>query len=234
MGELARDPIPEIDGDWSRFQKERCGALKRDGALCTLEPTGVGGRCRMHGGLTPSGVFSPVATHLEKSRYAPSKRLMERYSLAANDPEMLSLREDIALLDARISDVLSRVDTGESGHLWKALKDAWTEAELSIDADPITQMRAMAKLGELIDRGLADTVAWGEITASLQQRRKLVESERKRMVETQQMITSTQALVMINQLSTAIMTHVSDPHARAAIATEFVRITGSAASPATS
>jgi hypothetical protein len=80
--------------------------------------------CRFHGGKVPRGPALPQFRHGRYSRFLPS-RLAATYQTAAKDPELLSLRRELALVDARLDDLLQRVDTGESGALWAPLGQEW-------------------------------------------------------------------------------------------------------------
>src|SRR5688572_15172438 len=92
---------------------KRCGAKTRSGAQCA-QPAMPNGRCRLHGGKTPRGIASANFKHGRYSSALPD-RLVGRYLQAVSDPELIALHHDIALVDAFISDVLPRLDAGESG-----------------------------------------------------------------------------------------------------------------------
>src|SRR6187399_1656871 len=96
-----------------------CGAKTRQGDTCQ-RPGMPNGRCHLHGGKSLGGVASPSFTTGKYSKYLPT-RMLDRYHEAAEDHELIALREDVALLDARIADMLQRVDTGESGEIWASL-----------------------------------------------------------------------------------------------------------------
>ena len=166
--------------------------------------------CQVHGGATPRGIASP---HYKDGRYSKvlPTRLAARYMEAQRDPALLELREDVALLDARLADLLARVDTGESGAIWQSLAAARKEA---IDAKQAgkqeEQAKALNTIMQLISQGHADYRAWGEVGAVLEQRRKLVESERKRLVEAQQTLTVEKAMLLIGAIGGIIKAHVSD------------------------
>jgi hypothetical protein len=80
--------------------------------------------CRMHGAKTPRGPDLPQFKSGRYSNFLPT-RLAATYRNAAKDPELLSLHSEIALLDARMAELLGRVDTGESGALWGTLQKEW-------------------------------------------------------------------------------------------------------------
>src|SRR5918992_3542816 len=73
--------------------------------------------CSMHGGKSLVGPAVNTYRSGRHSRYLPV-RMAAKYQEAEHDPELLSLRDQIALVDARLADLLARVDTGESGSLW--------------------------------------------------------------------------------------------------------------------
>jgi hypothetical protein len=188
---------------------KRCGAKTRSGGTCkglAME----NGRCRMHGGATPSGIASPAYRTGRYSRHLPA-RLAARYQEATSDPELLELRAEVALVDARLADLLARVDSGESGQLWAnlyAARGALLEARRRNDA--LGQAVALNTIIDLVGRGHADYAAWAEIGQTVEQRRRLVESERKRLVEAQQMITVEKAMLLIGAIGGIIKSHVTD------------------------
>lgn len=203
---------------------QRCTAKsKRTGQQC--KAFAVPGRsvCRHHGGKTPQGRALPQTTHGRYSKHLPT-RMLASYEQAQHDPELLNLREDIALLDARLSELLKRVDSGESGKLWQDLRAAWKVVRNAANDDE--KNMAIAELGPLIERGYQDTQAWGEIRAAIEQRRKLVESERKRLIEMQQMMTMSQAQLLIARLYDVVTQHVSDRATLAAIGAGLQALAG--------
>ena len=174
----------------------------------------------MHGGKTPSGIASPHFRHGRQSKYMPS-RLLERYTEALDDPDLLALRDELALVDARLTDVLGRVDTGEAGRHWLALADAWRRMEEA--TDEATRRDAFMDIATRIKAGVADYAAWDDVLRLVEQRRRLAESERKRMVEMQQMVTTDKALALVSLLIDVVRRHVTDRKALSAISEDIRR-----------
>lgn len=188
----------------------KCQAHKTNGDPCNAQAIRGKRVCRVHGGLTPSGLASPHYTHGRYSKALPA-RLAARYDEATTDPALLELRADVALLDARLADVLGRVDTGESGALWTTLQNHRRDVLAAKRAgDSVAQAVALNALLETVGQGHADYRAWAEIGALLEQRRKLVESERKRLVEMQQTLTVEKAMLLIGAIGGIIKAHVDD------------------------
>ena len=175
------------------------------------------GRCRMHGGTSLSGMQSGTFKTGRYSKDLPT-RLASKYQEAVSDGELLALREDVALVDARLSDVLGRADTGEAGRHWHRLSDLWHIAETGDQADKVD---AINEIGRTIKRGVSDYAVWDEVGKLLEQRRRLVESERKRLVDMQQMITTERAMLLLSATVDIIRRHVTDRDTMSAINAEF-------------
>lgn len=195
---------------------------------CTATSKTTGQRCRraamrgktvcyMHGGKTPAGMASPHFRHGRYSKVLPD-RLAGRYQQALQDPELLALRDEIALVDARKAELLGRVLSGESGEAWRQAQRQQQALTQSLNKGDIAAARAaILELERIIGRGLADYAAWREIQGLLDQRERLVRSERQRMVQAQQMISLQQVMVFVNAISSLVREHVRDPDTLAAI-----------------
>lgn len=149
--------------------------------------------------------------------------------MASADPDLISHRDDVALLDVRISQLLETI--GETGNL-----RLWKDARAKLDAlkavgakkrvDPAEAKGALQQLDDLIDTGLSAAATWDELRETLDLRRKMAESETKRLKDLQQMITVQQALAVIALVVTEVKKHVTDRAALAAITAQVVRVTG--------
>ncbi len=88
-----------------------------------------------------------------------------------NDHKLIELRENIAVTDARLTDLYQRLSP---------------------------------------DGGAGDRENWAEIMSLFEQRRKLVESESKRLKDSRQIITSEQFLTFIQFVLSVIKENVTD------------------------
>ncbi len=180
-------PERQCTGDSKRRPGERCEAWAMKGKDV----------CYHHGGKSPTGAGSPHFRHGRRSKDLPA-RLSERYEEALSDSAYIELRDEVALLDARVGDVLSRVDRGESGRWIAGVKDAFKrfeKAERSRSDDAPEQLEeARQELRAAINGATLDYAAWEEIYGLIEQRRKLAETERRRMVDERQMISERRAM----------------------------------------
>jgi ribosomal protein S15P/S13E len=180
--------------------------------------------CRMHGGKSLPGAFNPAYKHGRHSKFLPT-RLVAQYRAAEKDLELTNLRSELALLDARVADLLSRVDTGESGATWKALKESYDRFQQSRRAQDVAKMTAAwAEVEHHMETGTGDYHAWDEVTALIETRRKLVTTEHQRLAVLQQHVTAEQMTVMLGLIVEIIAKHVTDRQALTNIHAELQRL----------
>jgi hypothetical protein len=171
----------------------------------------------MHGGNHARGVAHHSTTHGRYSRSLPL-RLAGSYAEALADADLLSTREDAALVTSLVEEQLQKLDTGETGAHWARLQDAWTEYEKAGEKD---REHKLWRVGSLIADGAREAEAVREIRSALLDRARLAESERKRLVEAHQVISAERLLALVGALSAAILEEVPDRERRARILERF-------------
>jgi len=202
----------------------KCGAKKKDGGQCGRLALKGSSRCALHGGKSLKGIASPLFKHGRYSKYMP-QRLMDRYLDALKDPELLAMRDDISLVDARMADLLQRVDTGEAGKTWAELRGAYKALISFMKANDGAGVKAsLDDMSALIHKGYGDYVAWNEVMGAMEQRRKMVESERKRLLEMQQVITVEDTLGLMMRIIDAIKRNITDRETLNRISRELTAI----------
>ena len=103
----------------------RCIAKsKQSGQQCKRHASPGAAVCVMHGSKSPKGPASPTWKDGRHSRVLP-RRLLAAAEASLRDPNKLALEDELALIDARVNDILKRVDSGESGQLWRELRQTW-------------------------------------------------------------------------------------------------------------
>ena len=216
------------EGD-RRAGKPRCTAWSaRNGRQCdayALKRSGETQKCRAHGGLVPRGLSHPGTKMYKYSKFLPD-RLLERFLTSTNDPDILSMQSEIALMDVRIEELLDRSDTGESGETWtKALKE-FMELESAIrSGDSVEAAGWLNALRETIDKGLSDYHNWQEIQTVADSRRKMVETERKRLETIQAMIPVSDAMLLMRAVVESVKKHVNDQVTLNLIKNDIFRLT---------
>ena len=119
--------------------------------------------CRVHGGATPGGIAAGSWKNGKYSAYLPGY-LGESYQTARSDPDLLALRDEIAVIDARLIDLLKKVDSGESGAIWGALQAAHGDLMMAKrKGDNPAAAAALNQIANLIEKGASDIEIWGDI-----------------------------------------------------------------------
>lgn len=209
--------------------KVRCGApnVKRD-KNC-LQWVGRGLRCKMHGGSALKGVANPNFKHGLRSRYMPA-RLSEAYERSINDPELESLRHQLAMCDAREQELQHGLTTGDCGDVWRDLQAAWARRSLALEqGDPVKLMDAETEVAGLIERGASDAGIWGEMLRLFEARRKLADTETRRLERLNASITAEKMFVLVARLVHIIRSHIPDPHTLSAVQGEIAAAMGNPA-----
>lgn len=217
-----------------------CGAkTKSTGLPCRAMAIQPSGRCRLHGGLTPSG-FSSV--HLKHGRYSrdllaslPAK-FGERFQAAMADPELLSLRTFVGILDAKVIESLEKWTSSDSVDYRERLSNKWADfkhvnAEKSLTpedrekkAEQITVI--FNELDKLIVDGVEGDSAWSAVVSSIRERAALTVQESKRLVDLEQCLSIEQAMALVLSLHSAVKKIVTDPIVLQNIGREIQQATG--------
>lgn len=182
------------------------------------------GRCYKHGGATPRG-FANANTKTGRH----SKDLPTRYAATYIDSLMskkqLELAPEIALIDSRLVEVMAQLSSGESGSAWKAITDCYQSlVQANKDNKPIVVQHYLMEMGLVIAGVIDDRSTWNELRVLIDDRRKLVESERKRKTEAQTVFTAEQALMLFGVIENIIRQNVNDPGTLQRIGMEFKKL----------
>ena len=205
-------------------ERKRCGAKTHSGEPCKSWPVRGRERCRMHGAMQTRGLAHHHTKHGRFSKDLPT-RLAADYQAALQDPELVALREELALVAAREADLLKRVDSGEAGAHWRGIQRALAEFRRAQGSqDTVAAAAALRDMERLAELGLADYQAWAELLKAIAARRKLADTERGRLEAMQQTITSERAMLLVAALVDAVRRHIDDRRVLDAIGREVERL----------
>jgi hypothetical protein len=175
-----------------------CAGHNSAGELC--EGIAIRGKtkCRKHGGRSLSGVAHPNYKHGRYSRDLPTA-MARRAAEARGNPELLSVSDDIALVEARIAEVLAGLGTGESGATWLGLKRTLEEFSVALARGDMAGMsQHFQAMRTLVKDGSSTALAWQELRRLEETRCKLVQTEMKTLQGLQQMLTMQQHLLLVS------------------------------------
>lgn len=202
-----------------------CGAKKRDGTPCKA-PAMANGKCRIHGGKSLSGIASGTFKTGRYSKYLP-EGLVAAYQDAQSDPDLLSVRGDVELLDVLIRSKLVNLDTGESADHWNFLLKCIVKARKAYKNEDYGGLEEqLDEMEALADKRRLHYATEQEINTQLEQRRKLVDTENKIILSKENAVTTEQAMLLVSALLASVKANVSDSAALNRIQADFVQYVG--------
>lgn len=186
----------------------RCNAKNRKGEQCKRHAVPGKTKCRMHGGLTPSGIASPHFKTGRHSKYLPGD-YAGAYKQSMKDPDLLNLRSEIALVDSRIINLLEALNKDSATKAWSEIKVTWQEfienQRILNNAQATETQRtnaqgkvamALRSMNEIIETGAHEQDTWDKLFEATEQRRRLTSSEAKRLSDMNQFITAEKAMAL--------------------------------------
>lgn len=189
------------------------------------------GCCFFHSGTALRGIAHPNYKHGRHSRYR-ARSLQSRLMMAEANPEPLRLLKEVHLIDVRLQQLSDRLDDQEhtSYELWVEAGQAFTEFNKARGRGHTEKMfEQLNRLEKALDAGQEDGRLWTEIFRCQERRRRMVESETKRLLANGQMMAIEELGVLINQVQDLIRTHVTDKDALKEIAYGLSEIMGNPA-----
>lgn len=165
---------------------------KRTGGVrlpCPLAPMKGHHVCHLHGGKSRIG---PAAANWQHGGYSRLRKLLpERYHEALHesfgDPDYVSLRDELALLKVRRDELLARLAGGESGASWRAAR---AEVDAVLERYAEDGELDLTHLLRIIHRGLGDEAQWREALDVFEARRKLSDTERRKIESSRAALTA--------------------------------------------
>jgi hypothetical protein len=202
-----------------------CGAKKRDGSPCQKPPMHGATRCRLHGGATPKGIASPHYKGLDRSTHLP-RGLALIFEQMASNPDLLSVRSDVALIDALIANKLPKLEEGESAQHWEMAIKLISKARVAYKSEQYGQLEeCLHELEALADDRRLYYATEQEVQSQLELRRKLVDTENKILYNKEKSLTAEQAMLLVGALLESVRRNVKDANALNAIQSDFWQLT---------
>jgi hypothetical protein len=212
--------------NYDNSPKPRCGAhSRRTGKPCKNFPIHGRTRCKFHGGKSPIGIAHKNFKHGKICKYLPD-RLVHNFKEACNDPNLLELRSELGLVDSRVLELIEGLDKQGNAQHFKELQSAFNQL-LEIRAsggDEDLIESALDRMGASILAGVHNHAVWEDVGVQIDRRQRLTESERKRLSDTHQMISSERLMTLLAAILKIIMDHVQDYSVRQVIRHELLQL----------
>lgn len=144
---------------------------------------------------------------------ALARRPLTAFERALQDPQLVSLRQELALVDDRVAELHQRAATGEAPVRWRRAQEVAHRLARLLDEVPIDRARvdhARDELLALADEAAAERAAWDETTTLIELRRRLADTERKYEEQQQLLVPVGQLLFLFDNLHHAIEAVIPD------------------------
>lgn len=198
---------------WSRQNNRRC----RNKIVNIPGAT----KCRMHGGFSPRGVAAANFQGRGYSKDIPMG-LVQAYERAENDPDLMSMRSEVALIQMRIAELVRSLGTGENGSLWQDTQESYAAFKHAMSIrDDAAAGEALERMGTLIERGMGTWETWQELQRTIDLKTQVAAREWKRMVDLRQTLTVEDAYFIINSIALSVTRHVKDETAKQNLAADM-------------
>lgn len=185
------------------------------------------GRCRFCGGNAKRGVAHPKWKGGAYSKYMP-KGVATRYKEAMTDPDLLSARDEIALVQLRIQDLMGKMRDGGTADMWQTLRQEYVNVEAAIKSgDPAALDKGLRALGEIIEEGAQAEHIWSEMYEAIDAKTKVSEREWRRLRDLRQFMTVQQSMDMVSYLVQCVTNHVADREVLARITQDMDKVLSS-------
>jgi hypothetical protein len=198
----------------------RCTATaKQSGERCCRKVVPGMTKCSIHGGKSLKGTMSKLLTGAKYTRYLPAN-LAENVSELLDNPEWTTLKEESALLEARLIEIIKQIDDHPVD--FDALSSGMMMIEsAAASADMDLVLSSVETMKMLVARGLQERQLWDDITSIIEARRKLVETERKQANVLGAMVPVEQVMLLATRLLAIVNANVEDQTALKKIRADF-------------
>lgn len=166
-------------------------------------------KCYHHGGKSLAGKDSGTYKTGRYSKYLPD-RLAERYEEALQEQDLISMHNEIALVDSQLTTHLDELQQrGANGETWAEARS------LLADGDLVRLERLLAEGGN------PDAVIWNTVNGLIEQRRRLADTERRRLEGEEHSVNLEKIMLLFAAILDIIRRRVSDVDAQRAVAQDL-------------
>lgn len=141
-----------------------------------------------------------------------SEEIQGHYTEVLDSDALLDSTEEIALMTARIKQLLGRLDTMESAALFTNVRQAWNDFNAAQAArDEAGVVAAARRLHSLLNGQRDDYQVWEDVMRAIDVQQKLIAQESKRRVDGAKVMKTDDAMTFVLQILHIVRKHVNDP-----------------------
>jgi len=201
----------------------RCKMIKANGNRCKLSVRPTLTVCRSHGAgsaMNPGGRPLVTGRYL---RYLPA-RMLDRYKEFMMDTDIINLRSEMALLDTRIVEQLEKLETSDSKTAWLKIHNAKAAINRILSGKECDS-EDLESISDILSQAMAmrdtETEVWSSVLMCIDQRRKLADTERRRIEASHKYLTLDEAEAMMAFITEVVIKYIPDGVARRQISEQL-------------
>jgi hypothetical protein len=166
--------------------------------ICKRAKTEGAARCQRHLGSRGRGLTRMEGEGCGRwSKYLP-KGYWQIYEQVHADPNLLQIRQDVELIAIRQTELAKQLHSGESGSLWKELREAWAAVKAASAAGDSQRLAAALQVvGKVIGAGNKKEKLWKDILNVTDRVVTLKRAEHQRLKELHEMLTVERFLTVL-------------------------------------
>jgi hypothetical protein len=184
-------------------------------------------RCKMHGGKVPRMHAAPAYNGKGTSRYLP-KNLRKEYERVMSDPNLLSVRDEIGLVQLRINQLAGEIEDVKTGReLFEQATQAWAKMKAAMaGGTPAAFTACRNEMDRIMEDGATRYQKWSELIQAAKDKAHLSRVEIESMVDMHAMISVERVVMMLTSLGDVVKRNVKDKAALMSIMNEMSVILG--------
>ena len=174
------------------------------GQFCKKFPVPHRNRCYLHNGNAATGAAVASYRHGRFSKYLP-QGLLKKYIDNQNDPEFLTHKSELGLVDAHIKDHYETMKNGTGPDTFQKVRQAWkdlTRAKENHDEEAVD--KAFKAMEDALTGEEEHSTNLSELLDLLELRRKTLEAETRRLTNSESTLNLEQNLTLIGFLQNAV------------------------------
>lgn len=209
-GEVIACPQGKCGEHFSGLCQAHVRVPQEDGSVvyrqCLKHPVHGKKTCASHGAKGGRPATTGEDTKIGRLIRSVPPEVLAHFESSLGNPDQLALKEHIALLDARMNQILEHISVLGKPKSWQR---AWQLIEkMRTQTDPKALGVTMEELVSLVQDGLEQSAAWDEFLQIVGERRKLTEAETRRRLAAENVMTRQEAQAFTVVLLHAVRKHV--------------------------
>lgn len=203
--------FPDCGYTFLSIQQLMCPVCKNPREYCSADPISGRERCRNHGGMNSIGTTMIQHEGKGLSKILTTK-LLDSYRAHYEDPDILNMTTDIALLNMRRDALIEKWQEQKvSESQWEDLKTAYEGLCRAIDLGHTNRVNEMLyNMGNVISDGYSDIMLWQEIRKVEEEITKIKSREVQRRKVAESVISEREFRTMMGYILSIIDSRVRD------------------------